>query len=80
MVDRWAAEHSDLRIVKPDYDSNMADRARFDLVGMPMLELLDGDKIISEYGQNAQKVTVFVCDRLEGWFKSVRGKFDTRSQ
>jgi hypothetical protein len=30
-----------------------------------MLVLLDGDKIIAKYGQNAQKVADFTSNRLE---------------
>ena len=84
MVDRWVAEHPDLRIVKLDYDTPKADRERFGLLGVPMLVLLDGDKVIAKYGQNAQKVADFSSDRLEWWFESTlestRGKIDPRSQ
>jgi thiol-disulfide isomerase/thioredoxin len=77
MVDRWVAEHPDLRVVKLDYDANRADRQRFDLVGVPMLVLLDGDRVVAKYGQNAQKVADFASDRLEWWLESARGKIDT---
>ena len=80
MVDGWAAEHPDLRIVKLDYDAHKADRERFDLVGVPMLVLLDGDQVIAKYGQNAQKVADFASDRLEWWYESSRGKIDAPSQ
>ena len=84
MVDRWVAEHPDLRIVKLDYDTHKADRERFGLLGVPMLVLLDGDKVIAKYGQNAQKVADFASDRLEWWFESTlestRGKIDPQSQ
>lgn len=80
MVDRWVAEHPDLRIVKLDYDAHRADRQRFDLVGVPMLVLLDGDKIIGKYGQDAQRITDFDYDRLEWWYESARGKIDTPAQ
>ncbi len=80
MVERWAAEHPDLRVVKLDYDANTADRGRFDLVGVPMLVLLNGDKVIGKYGQHAQKVADFASDRLEWWFESARGKIDTPPQ
>jgi thiol-disulfide isomerase/thioredoxin len=84
MVDRWVAEHPDLRIVKLDYDTRKVDRERFGLLGVPMLVLLDGDKVIAKYGQNAQKVADFASDRLEWWFESTlestRGKIDPRSQ
>jgi thiol-disulfide isomerase/thioredoxin len=76
MVDRWAAAHPDLRIVKLDYDARKADRERFELVGVPMLVLLDGDRIVARYGQNAQKVADFASDRLEWWYASARGKLD----
>ena len=79
MVDRWAAVHPDLRIVKLDYDAHKADRERFDLVGVPMLVLLDGDKVVARYGQNAQKVGDFASDRLEWWYESARGKIDAPS-
>jgi thiol-disulfide isomerase/thioredoxin len=79
MVDRWADKHPDLRIVKLDYDAHKADRERFDIVGVPMLVLLDGDKVIAKYGQNAQKVADFASDRLEWWYESARGKIDTPS-
>lgn len=80
MVDRWAADHPDLRIVKLDYDTRAADRERFDLVGVPMLVLLDGDKVIAKYGDSAQKVSDFAHDRLEWWYESARGKIDTLPQ
>src|SRR5262249_18738751 len=48
MVDRWAAEHPDLHIVKLDYDTHKADRERFGFVGVPMLVLLASDKIIAK--------------------------------
>jgi hypothetical protein len=66
MVDRWVAEHPDLRIVKLDYDTHKADRERFGLRGVPMLVLLDGDKVIAKYGQNAQKVADFASDAWNG--------------
>jgi thiol-disulfide isomerase/thioredoxin len=84
MIDRWVAEHPDLRIVKLDYDTHKGDRERFGLLGVPMLVLLDGDKVIAKYGQNAQKGADFASDRLEWWFESTlestRGKIDPRSQ
>src|SRR5262245_42317090 len=40
MVERWAAEHPDLRVTKLDYDSHAADRERFGLFGVPMLVLM----------------------------------------
>jgi thiol-disulfide isomerase/thioredoxin len=80
MVDRWVAEHPDLRIVKLDYDAHKADHERFNLVGVPMLVLLDGDKVIAKYGQNAQTVADFASDRLEWWFEWARGRIYPRSQ
>jgi thiol-disulfide isomerase/thioredoxin len=80
MVDRWVASHPDLHIVKLDYDAHKADRERFGFVGVPMLVLLAGDKIIAKYGQNAQKVGDFAFDRLEWWFESARGKIDAPPQ
>ncbi len=80
MVDRWVAEHPDLRLVKLDYDTHRADRERFGLVGVPMLVLLAGDKIIAKYGQDAQRVTDFGYDELEWWYESARGKIDTPPQ
>jgi len=80
MVDRWAAEHPDLRLVKLDYDTHRTDRERFGLAGVPMLVLLDGDKIIGKYGQDAQRVTDFGYDELEWWYESARGKIDTPPQ
>jgi thiol-disulfide isomerase/thioredoxin len=77
MVDRWAAGHPDLRIVKLDYDAHRADRERFDLVGVPMLVLLDGEKVVATYGESAQRVSDFAYDRLEWWYESARGKIDT---
>jgi thiol-disulfide isomerase/thioredoxin len=76
MVDRWVADHSDLRIVKLDYDAHKADRQRFELIGVPMLVLLDGDKVIAKYGQNAQKVADFASDRLEWWYASSRANIE----
>ena len=76
MVDRWVAEHPDLSIVKLDYDANKVDRQRFELIGVPMLVLLDGDKVIAKYGQNAQKIADFATDRLEWWYASARGKIE----
>ena len=76
MVDRWAAAHPDLRIVKLDYDAHRADRERFDLVGVPMLVLLDGEKVVAKYGESAQRVSDFAYDRLEWWYESARGKID----
>ena len=72
MVDRWAAEHPSLRIVKLDYDANKADRLNFNLVGVPMLVLLDGDKVVAKYGEGAQRISDFAYDRLEWWYESVR--------
>jgi thiol-disulfide isomerase/thioredoxin len=80
MVDRWVGRHPDLRIVKLDYDARKADRERFELVGVPMLVLLDGDKVVGKYGQHARKVGDFAPDRLEWWFESARGKIDTPPQ
>ncbi len=80
MVDRWVAEHPDLRLVKLDYDTHRTDRERFGLVGVPMLVLLAGDKIIAKYGQDAQRVTDFGYDELEWWYESARGKIDTPPQ
>ena len=80
MVYRWVAEHPDLRIVKLDYDTHRADRERFDLVGVPMLVLLDDDKVIAKYGESAQKISDFAQDRLEWWYESARGKIDTPPQ
>jgi hypothetical protein len=80
MVDRWAAEHPDLRIVKLDYDANKSDRLSFDLVGVPMLILLDGGKVVDKYGEGAQKISDFAYDRLEWWYESARGKIDTGRQ
>jgi len=80
MVERWAAEHPDLRIVKLDYDADKADRERFGLLGVPMLVLLDGDKVVAKYGHNAQRVADFDYDRLEWWYESARGKIDTPPQ
>jgi thiol-disulfide isomerase/thioredoxin len=80
MVDRWADKHPDLRMVKLDYDARKADRARFELVGVPTLVLLDGDKVIAKYGQDAQKVADFASDRLEWWYESARGKIATPPQ
>ena len=76
MVDRWVAEHPDLRLVKLDYDTHRADRERFGLGGVPMLVLLAGDKIVGKYGQNAQKIADFATDRLEWWYASARGKIE----
>ena len=56
--------------------AHKADRERFDLAGVPMLVLLDGDKLIAEYGRNAQKVSDFAQDRSE----SARGKINTPPQ
>lgn len=80
MVDRWAAEHPDLRIVKLDYDTHAADRRRFDIVGVPMLVLLEDDKLVGKYGHNAQKVSDFARHWLERWYESVRVKIDTARQ
>jgi thiol-disulfide isomerase/thioredoxin len=80
MVDGWAAGHPGLRLVKLDYDTHRADRERFGLVGVPMLVLLAGDKIISKYGQDAQRITDFGYDELEWWYESARGKIDTPPQ
>jgi thiol-disulfide isomerase/thioredoxin len=80
MVDRWAAGHPGLRIVKFDYDAHKADRERFDLVGVPMLVLLDGEKVVATYGESAQRVSDFAYDRLEWWYESARGKIDTPPQ
>jgi thiol-disulfide isomerase/thioredoxin len=80
IVDRWVAEHPGLRLVKLDYDTHKADRERFGLGGVPMLVLLDGDKIVGKYGQDAQRVTDFGYDRLEWWYESARGKIDAPSQ
>jgi len=80
MVDRWVAEHPGLRFVKLDYDSHRTDLERFGLVGVPMLVLLAGDKIVAKYGQDAQRVTDFDYERLEWWYESARGKIDTPSQ
>jgi len=80
MVDRWVAEHPDLRLVKLDYDSHRADRERFALAGVPMLVLLDGDKIVGKYGQDAQRIADFDSDRLEWWYASARAKIDPPSQ
>jgi hypothetical protein len=41
-----------------------------------MLVLLDGDKLIAEYGRNAQKVSDIAQDRSE----SARGKINTPPQ
>ena len=79
MVDRWAAGHPDLRIVKLDYDAHKTDRERFDLVGVPMLVLLDGEKVVATYGESAQRVSDFAYDRLEWWYESARGKIGTPS-
>ena len=76
MVERWAAEHPDLRMTKLDYDSHSADRERFGLFGVPMLVLMAGDKVVAKYGQSAQRVTDFAGDRLEWWYESARGKID----
>jgi hypothetical protein len=66
--------------VKLDCDTYKADRERFGLGGVPMLVLLDGDKIVGKYGQDAQRVTDFGYDRLEWWYESARGKIDAPSQ
>src|SRR5262249_33814240 len=70
----------DLRLVKLDYDSHRTDRERFGLVGVPMLVLLAGDKIVAKYGQDAQRVTDFDYERLEWGYQSASGKIDTPSQ
>jgi thiol-disulfide isomerase/thioredoxin len=80
MVDRWADKHPDLRLVKLDYDAHKADRERFALVGVPMLVLLDGDKVIARYGQDARRIGDFASDQLEWWFASARGKIATPPQ
>jgi thiol-disulfide isomerase/thioredoxin len=80
MVDLWAAQHPGLRIVKFDYDAHKADRERFYLVGVPILVLLDGDKLIAKYGDKAQKISDFAQDRLELWFESVKDKTDGASR
>ena len=80
MVARWVAEHPDLRLVKLNYDTHRGDRERFNLAGVPMLVLLDGDKIIGKYGQDAQRIADFDYDRLEWWYESARGKIDTPAQ
>ncbi len=80
MVDRWATEHPGLRLVKLDYDTHRTDRERFGLTGVPMLVLLDGDKVIGKYGQDAQRVGDFGYDRLKWWYESARGKIDTPPQ
>jgi thiol-disulfide isomerase/thioredoxin len=77
MVERWATKQPGLRIVKLDYDATKADRLRYDLVGVPMLVLLDGDKVIGKYGANAQRISDFADDRLEWWYESARGKITT---
>jgi hypothetical protein len=56
--------------------AHKTDRERFDLAGVPMLVLLDGDKLIAEYGRNAQKVSDFAQDRSG----SARGKINTPPQ
>jgi hypothetical protein len=56
--------------------AHKTDRERFDLAGVPMLVLLDGDKLIAEYGRNAQKVSDIAQDRSE----SARGKINTPPQ
>jgi thiol-disulfide isomerase/thioredoxin len=80
MVDRWAAEHPGLRVVKLDYDANKTDRLNFDLVGVPMLVLLDGDRVVAKYGEGAQRISDFAYDRLEWWYESVRERIDTARQ
>ena len=78
MVERWVTEHPDLRMIKLDYDANKSDRLRFDLVGVPMLVLLDGDKVVAKYGESAERISDFAYDRLEWWYESAREKIDTQ--
>jgi thiol-disulfide isomerase/thioredoxin len=80
MVDRWADKHPDLRLVKLDYDAHKGDRERFEFAGVPMLVLLDGDKVIAKYGQDAERVGDFASDRLEWWYASAHGKIATPPQ
>ena len=77
MVERWATKQRGLRIVKLDYDATKSDRLRYDLVGVPMLVLLDGDKVIGKYGADARRISDFAYDRLEWWYESARGKITT---
>ncbi len=80
MVDRWAAAHPDLRLVKLDYDASDADRLRFDLVGVPMLALLSGDKLVGTYGKQAQRISDFAPGRLDWWYQSVKDKIELAPQ
>lgn len=80
MVYRWVAEHPDIKLVKLDYDAHKEDRLRFGLVGVPMLVLLNDDKVVGKYGQNAQAVDDFARQWLERWYDSVKYKIETESQ
>jgi thiol-disulfide isomerase/thioredoxin len=74
MVERWAAAHPNVRLVKLDYDANETDRLRFDLIGVPMLVLLAGDKLVGKYGQSVQRVSDFRPSHLDQWYDSVSSK------
>jgi thiol-disulfide isomerase/thioredoxin len=76
MVDRWAAGHPDVRLVKLDYDASETDRLRFGFVGVPVLVLLAGDKLVAKYGHNAQRVSDFGPSRLDWWYETARNKLD----
>jgi thiol-disulfide isomerase/thioredoxin len=78
MVRRWAARHPDVRLVKLDYDSSETDRLRFDFVGVPLLVLLAGDKLVGKYGHNAQRVSDFAPSRLDWWYASATSKLPLR--
>ncbi len=74
MVERWAATHGDLRIVKLDYDAHEADRLRFGFIGVPVLVLMDGNTFVGKYGQDARKISDFAGHRLQWWYESAQGK------
>ena len=80
MVYRWVAEHPDIKLVKLDYDTHKEDRLRFGLAGVPMLVLLNDDKVVGKYGQNAQAIDHFARRWLERWYDSVKYKIDTEPQ
>jgi thiol-disulfide isomerase/thioredoxin len=76
MVDRWAAEHPDIKFIKLDYETHKEDRLRFGLVGVPMLVLLEDDKLVGKYGHHAQRIGDFARLWLERWYDSTRDKID----
>jgi thioredoxin 1 len=80
MVYHWVTEHPDIKLVKLDYDTHKEDRLRFGLAGVPMLVLLNDDKIVGKYGHNAQAVGDFARQWLERWYDSIEDKIDTEPQ